>query len=279
MPDMPVFSLADEIANTCQFCATIARANLQYFFERGLVPRHTDATATVTFISFEGRTYAVTASHVVSTFVRLATDERTGSEPYFVPQAQGTIIQPPFITPLGVYPDAAPDVALAPIPNDLPRRVGKEAFVLRPDVHPTFPVRYAVAVGFPTVAKAERQAAGGLQLAMTCVHAVAEGLPAPEYADQVQFYSEIERAPDVVSLSGMSGGPVFWSDGEQIGLLGFIKEALDVVPPAGNGPVQSPPRVNFITQRASYDTFRHWANYAQREWPKQRHALNAAAQD
>ncbi len=109
---------------------------------------------------------------------------------------------------------------------------------------------------------------------MQCVHAIAEGVGTPEGADQFQFFSQIESQPESGSLSGISGGPAFWSDGDKFGLIGFVKEALDVDPPLGEETIYAGPRVNFIVQRASYDTFGTWVEYALSEWPKRRGALN-----
>ena len=74
----------------------------------------------------------------------------------------------------------------------------------------------------------------------------------------------------------MSGGPVFWSNGTAFGLLGFVKEALDVTPDEGAETLYSDPKVNFICQRASYEMFAAWAAYADREFPLQRVAINDA---
>ena len=271
---MVQFSFADEMQRACRHCATIGRAKLGTFFERGFIPEATDDTATVTFINFEGRTYAVTAKHVMTAFANQAAKDGVGPESYFLPAGKGVAIHPPFVAPPGKWPEPAPDIALHKIDDDLPLRIGKEVFVLRPEVVPSFPVPYAAAVGFPTIVKATREEPGGTRLALPCVHAVAAGIPAPEYADQLQFFSEIETNAEIGSLSGMSGGPVFWSDGNRLGLLGFVKEALDVEPCAGEETIHSGPRVNFICQRASYETFGRWAEYADNEWPKQREALN-----
>jgi hypothetical protein len=108
----------------------------------------------------------------------------------------------------------------------LPGHVGKEAFVLLPRAEPLFPIINAAAVGFPTASKTMRMEADGAHLAMDCVCAIAEGIGSPEHADQVQFYSELGSKVSVSSLSGISGGPVFWSDEERLGLLGIVKEAL-----------------------------------------------------
>jgi hypothetical protein len=274
----PVFELADEIQHACQYCATIGRANLQRFFERGLVPRHTDATATVIFIRLKKQTYAVTAAHVITTFDRQSAQENAGVEPYSVPAGEGALIQPPFIRPPAVYPDPPPDLVIAPISNEIPARTGKVAFELHPQPEPKYPIPYAVAVGFPTLAKVERTEPTGTRIAMTCVHAVAHGLGAPEHADQIQFFSEIEQNPEIISLSGMSGGPVFWSDANRFGLLGFVKEALDVAPVADEKHIWGSPRVSFITQHAPHDRLSMWTEYARQQWPAQRALLNITTQ-
>ena len=274
----PLFEFADELRRACQHCATIGRANLQRFFERGLVPRHSDATATVTFIRLEKQTYAVTAGHVITTFDRQSAQENAGIEPYSVPAGKGAVIQPPFTLLPAAYPYPAPDVAITPISAEIPGRVGKIAFELSPHPQPQYPVPYAVAVGFPTLAKAERRELGGTRIAMPCVHAVAHGLTAPEYADQIQFFSEIEGDPEINSLSGMSGGPVFWSDARQFGLLGFVKEALDVVPVEGEKHIWAGPRVHFMVEHSPYERLLTWAEYARQHWAEQRALLNAAVQ-
>ena len=266
-----IFGEAVEVA--CRHYAVLGRAKLQAFFQRGLFPEATEDTATVTFIRFEGRTYAVTAQHVITTFAKQAENDAAGPESYFIASGKGAVLNPPIVSPPAMWPERAPDVALGKIDDDFPARVGKEAFVLWPEVVPTFPVPSAAAFGFPTKAKTTSEEAGRERLAVSCIRAVAEGLPAPAHADQLQFFSEIDANNKIGSLSGMSGGPVFWSDGNQLGLLGFVKEALDIETPAGEETIHSGPRVNFICQHASYDTFGRWAEYAEREAPKEREAL------
>jgi len=102
------------------------------------------------------------------------------------------------------------------------------------------------------------------------VHAIAEGVGSSADSDQVQFYSEVRRDKISGDVNGMSGGPVFWSDGEAYGLLGFVKDAMAELD--GNSEMA---RVHFICQRADYDTFAAWAAYADDTFPKERAALNA----
>lgn len=267
------FAFADGVQRACRHCATLARAETRYIFERGWIPRPEDETATVTFVRFEGKTYAVTARHVIEGFQRLAAKHGIEHEGYYLPTGRGVGIQPPFIVPPQSWQGAVPDVAMRPIDDALPAHIGKEAFEFREDIRPIYPIPYGAAVGFPTAAKSDRLESMGKQLAMQCVHAIAEGLPAPDFADQLQFYSEIESQPAIGSLSGLSGGPVFWSDSKKFGLLGFVKQALDLEP-VENENIHFGPRVHFLIQHATYEIFGLWAEHTQREWPKRRDELN-----
>jgi hypothetical protein len=148
-------------------------------------------------------------------------------------------------------------------------------FELKRDPVPQFPVPYALAAGFPTAAKEMRGSPRGERIALIGVHAVAAGVGSPD-SDQVQFWSDISERPAIGKLSGMSGGLVLWSKDPAYGLLGFVKEAADAVPEDGVETLTPNPKVNFICQRASYDTFGGWAEYADREFARQMAALNAA---
>jgi hypothetical protein len=83
-------------------------------------------------------------------------------------------------------------------------------------------------------------------------------------------FSEIKESSEIGSLSGSSGGPVFWSDGERLGLLGFVKEALDVEPRPGEDTIDAGPRVKTLSSMRGYETFELCAEHALREWPKRR---------
>ena len=188
----------------------------------------------------------------------------------------GIALPRPFLTPPANYPSPTPDIAICPLAEHLPARIQKIAFEIRPEDDARWPVSHAVAVGFPTAAKYDTQDRLGVtRLALLCVHAVAEGIGSNGSSDQVQFDSEISERPGVVSLSGMSGGPVFWSDGARHGLVGFVKQALDVTPKAGEEALCAGPRVNFICQRADYMLLASWTQYVDANWRKERDKINA----
>jgi len=245
-----------------------------------MIPETQDPTATVTFIRLEdGRTYAVTAWHVIEIFRHAAIADGADPESYFLPVAPGIMIGPPFIQPPKPWTAPRPDICLRPIDPDLPAHIGKAFFEFRTSPTPSFPVLYALAVGYPTLSKSPHLDQLGERLAMQCVHAIAKGVGSAQESDQVQFLSSIEEQPPAESLSGLSGGPVFWSDPNSYGLLGFIKEAMDVKPKPDEDTLYDGPRVHFMCQRADYQMFLEWAAYADEAFPREREALNRAIKE
>ena len=246
------YPINDGVMNACRHAATIARLKFQGL-ERGLVPTAASETATVTFIKIKDKTYAVTARHVIETLDNLATRDGNQFEGYSCVQSPGVTINGPFLTPPPDYPNPQPNVAICPVHERLPDRIKKTPFEVRPQDDAKWPVSHAVAIGFPTVSKHDtKDEFDRVRLALPCVHALAEGLNSPGSSDQVQFHSEISENPSVASLSGMSGGPVFWSDDTNHGLIGFVKEALDVTPKAGEESFYTEPKVSFICQRVDF---------------------------
>ena len=205
----PVFEFADALMQAGKHCATLARAKTGKFFERGFVPNPDDPTATVTFILFEGKTYTVTAGHVMDIFEEAARVEGCYPEGYFVPARPGALIGPPFVRPPARFTDRAPDIALRPIDPALPASLGKRPFELQSSAVPIFPLSAALAIGFPTASKEVLKDSQGERLALLGVQAIAQGLGSPD-TDQIQFWSEISERSLISKLSGMSGGPVFW---------------------------------------------------------------------
>jgi len=265
------FLFSDDLRRPLQFCATIARGRVDRFLTRGWIPLATDPTATVTFVRFADRTYAVTANHVICAFHAEASKAGNAFEPYVLPASTGTIIQPPFLQPPGTLEHGPPDVALCPIADDLPGRIGKKAFKLE-NRSAAFPIPYALAAGFPTSGKFTVAEPQGEKLGLQGVVAVAEGVGSGSSGDQVQFYSEVSANLVRYDVSGISGGPVFWSDGDQHGLLGFVKEALPAQTASGS-PRES--HVHFVCQRADGETFKKWAEFIDGAWDEARRKLPA----
>lgn len=268
------YKMNGALKNASQHTASIGR--LKYnSLSRGLVPDAKSETATVTFIKFGDKTYAVTAGHVIEAFNEIAKDDGHQYQGYLCLQHPGVAILGPFLTPPADYPSPVPDIAICPIDEELPSFIGKTPFEVRPGNDAKWPVPYAVAVGFPTAEKRDiEELHGTTKLALPSVHAVAEGLNSPGTSDQVLFHSELSYAPNIQSLSGLSGGPVFWSNGTDYGLIGFVKEALDITPKEGEETFYNEPKVNFICQRVDHSIIESWFKYIDANWQNAREAIN-----
>jgi len=258
-----------DLAHAGKHAATLALH--AYRSDRGFVPTEKEPTGTVTFLEIDGKTYAVTAAHVVRILNKAANEYGMPEGSFIVPKAPGVSISGPFLTPpKDVAARLPPDIGLRPIHPELPNHVGKTAFVVREDNCAPETITHGHAVGFPTFCKADVSDNQGVYSAMQCVHAIAEFVS--ESVDQLNFRSQIDDFPKTGSLSGMSGGPVFWSDEGNYGLTGIVIEAIDAAPEES---LFNVPMVQFIAQRVDYHTLRAWAAYADEHWQKARDELNA----
>jgi hypothetical protein len=220
----PLLAFADELRDASKLVPQSLVRKCRNSSDRRFIPRAKDDTATVSFIELEQRTYAVTAYHVIKGFRSQAEEDGVPPEGYFLPAAPGVLIEPPFVRPPANLPHPQPDIALRPI--DRSKLPARKRFHKLNQLSPTFPVPYALAAGFPTAAKETLPNSAGEQLKLLGVVAIAEGVGSSPSSDQVQFYSEVTREKISGDVNGMSGGPVFWSDGTAYGLLGFVKEAM-----------------------------------------------------
>lgn len=236
-----------------------------------MVPDPLCETATVTFLKMAERTYAVTAGHAIEAFEEIAKNNGHHYQGYMCLQDPGVAILGPFLVPPANYPHPVPDIAICPIDEGLPSHIGKTPFEVLAAGDAKWPVEFGLAFGFPTAEKYDLESfPKGTKMALPCVRAVAEGLNSTGASDQVQFHSNLPKAPSVKSLSGMSGGPVFWSNGAEHGLVGFVKEALDVTPKEGEETFYTEPKVNFICQRADYSILKNWFKFVDDNWQNER---------
>ena len=242
-----------------------------------MLPPPSSKTATVTFIEVNNSCYAVTARHVIEAFDCLATADGNECEGYICLQSAAAGIGRPFITPPSTLVEPKPDIAIYPIDNQFCSRLEKDTFRVLPEFDAIFPVPYAVAVGFPTEQKYDQEdELGQTKMAMACVHAIAESVDSDGSGDQIQFFSEVEKQLEIECLSGMSGGPVFWSDGERYGLLGFVKEALSRSTNCNAGVSGDRPRVHFLCQRVDFSILERWTNYVDEHWQTERDKISAS---
>jgi hypothetical protein len=267
------FASHDDLAKACQFVATLCLARNRP--DRFFVPDPGELTGTVTFLEILGKTYAVTAHHVIEQLDKQASHHGEMAGSYFLPRQPGYRLGGPFIqAPRDAAAIRHPDVALRQISPELPASIGKRAFVVTEANCAPETITHGHAVGFPTRAKEDTRDNLGVRVAMPCVHAIAEFSSAN--VDRVSFYSPLAEFPENASLSGMSGGPVFWTDGDSYGLAGIVIESIDAGP---EEPIYNVPMVQICAQRVDYETLLRWAAEADAKWPAARAEMNERARE
>lgn len=268
----PIFQFHDDLNDAKVHSAVLALHTLECG-DRRFLPQPDDLTGTVTFIRYGEKCYAVTAKHVV-TYLAGQASKRNQPIRYFCPVNNGLVIRGPFVSPpKEFFPDHEPDVAITPIDESAILRIGKRPFVIS-DNDPVWPIQYAMATGFPTAEKKDVDSKfGGIQLSMGFVRAVAAGNGADGKHHSVTFYSDLDSLPPISKLSGMSGGPVFWSEADRYGLVGFVKEALEQ---EGGEVSGGTAKVHFCVQRVDRFIIRDWIDHVEKNWTLEREKQDAS---
>lgn len=211
-------------ANACKHCAPlfIVRHHIE------IAPTADDPSATLTFVRFQGRTYGITCKHVVNSLRdRIKKSGNKYSHTFLIALTAHHVVQDRFVIPPGDLAIPEPDIAIRELNPHFPAHIGKSALDIDAGtVPPLSGVKFAIAVGFPDRLKTQSPAPVGYQLAMPCVHAVADNqsTSGPTFT----LFSELQETPGIRDLSGMSGGPIYWSNDTRYGLLGITYESSPV---------------------------------------------------
>jgi hypothetical protein len=147
-----------------------------------------------------------------------------------------------------------PDIAVRELHPDFPEHVGKIALDIEANPIPALSeVSFAVAVGFPDRLKTQTSTPLGYQLAMPCVRAVADNHS--RVGPSLMLFSELQATPNIRDLSGMSGGPIYWSNDSSYGLLGITYESSPI-----DGSVSGAAAVHIKGHLADRETIERWVS-------------------
>lgn len=216
------YIVSDEFeANACKHCAPMFL--IQQHID--MAPTANDSSATITFIRFRGRTFGITCKHVVDTLrSRIRESGNQFSHTFFIALKKHHVVQDCFLVPSGDWVMPEEDIAIRELHPDFPKHVGKSALDVEACVVPQLSeVAFAIAVGFPDRLKVQTHEELGYRLSMPCVHAIADNRSSQ--GQSFSLFSELEATPEIRDLSGLSGGPIYWSNESKYGLLGITYES------------------------------------------------------
>jgi hypothetical protein len=133
------------------------------------------------------------------------------------------VVHDRFIQPSPSFGSASLDVAIRELHPDFAKSLGKEELPLDDMPELTSEVRFGYAVGFPENLKRRLEEDGGYRISMPQCSVLAEINRQPN--QRFTLYSQVRRESVAhEQFSGMSGGPIFWSDENQFGIYGIVYE-------------------------------------------------------
>ncbi|WP_146752216.1 hypothetical protein [Burkholderia pseudomallei] len=242
-------------SNTSRFCIPIYITNslgVNLTKETDLIPAKGAEpkirSGTLTFVRREGQVYGITCRHVVEALedaeVTAHKDwlERIGDIPappgghlgfrFPGPTEQIHVNARFYKAYIDPFTKRGKDLAIARIPSDTFSKINREAIPFdRTGLPPGNASSHlcGIATGFPEQSRIQRPADGVVSvLSMPTVTAWARFDAVNETS--LRLYGELSDLPAANNLSGMSGGPIFWSDTGGWGLAGIVKKGLDMHP-------------------------------------------------
>ncbi len=232
--------------------------------EIDLKPSDIFRNGTVSFIECNGLTYGVTCKHVVEGLRRKKKELNDPNLAFATFVQRNIIIADRFKLPKSDDPftQEPPDVAIQQIHPDLCMNIGKKPFHLSSnDKFNIKEMTHGVAVGFPEEKKSKINCSdyNGYQLSMPCAYALGEIKSLRK--DKLILANKLDTNPEANNLSGMSGGPIFWTNESEYGLLGINRKALPTIPKSEEGSDESlggKPRVCIKGERINYERFCLW---------------------
>ncbi|RDZ27849.1 trypsin-like peptidase domain-containing protein [Lysobacter silvisoli] len=230
---------------------------------------------TLTFVSYQGATYALTCRHVIQALQDLRERERASNlqrhgvdfperqrPQLFVPHGDDHIhVNARFYAvPADHAGEPAPDAAIARVADGLPARFGARAIPferLDADGDEDRRGQTAVAAGY---VEAGRRLRPRNELIATLVVRFVEAVAALTTIDgrYLRMIHELDAPVDANNLSGMSGGPVFWHDGERWGLAGIVVQGRDLQPKAGGDSAFAGPTLWVEGERVTRQRLSAW---------------------
>jgi hypothetical protein len=217
-------------------------------------------SGTITFIRYKGNCYALTCKHVIESLEKRQQEWKDEQlEKYkFTPPMEGIGLYTPvennqyhFNYKFTKIDDPDIDLAIARINPSSFKRLGRSAITLAKKVK--LP-ETGIASGYPEeqrVIKTGKHTNTFSPKFVVCIATLQESMNGNLY-----IQDSITDHGNVDVLSGMSGGPLIWSDLKHYGIAGIIKSGYDIQPKTDG--LTSEDSIFIHAERISPELFEKW---------------------
>jgi len=189
-------------------------------------PTEAISNGTITFVKCNDKTYGITCWHIIEIYREKEVEHGEYSHSMRTMLNGFYVVQDRFFRPSADFGQPQPDIAIRELNPAFLEKIEKEAIDLdSPAVQPE-QLKYAIAIGFPSLMKYRKDEdnGSGYRVSMPHVQIVAE-LSNGQSTQRFSLFSQLDKVPDTLDYSGASGGPIFWSTDEEYGILGIIYES------------------------------------------------------
>jgi len=218
----PVCDVLEE--NPARFCAALAvvptvddQSRIPQFSQ----PSEAHRSGTMTFVRSGGRSFGITCLHVVET---LRNANKSGQHYLLRTMLNGFyVVHDRFIQPLQPLGSPPLDIAIRELHPDFAKSLGKEELHIDDMSEAPGDISFGYAVGFPENLKRRLEEDHGYRISMPQCTVLVEINRQPN--QRFALYSQVHRESVAYEqFSGMSGGPIFWSDDHKFGIYGIVYE-------------------------------------------------------
>jgi len=236
---------------SCAFFGTLLHEEKTLAPDKEIDPRDYSEdmvrSGTVTFVTYKNEAFAITCKHVIEVLEKQQQDWKKEQlkEFDFAPPIEGVQLYTPidnyqyhFNYKFSLVPKrdngTQPDIAIARVKLNSIKRLGRKPLSLfkKNNIPET-----GVASGYPEqqrIYRKENKVDTFSPMFTTCVASLqitGNG--------NIILEGNIESHNEVDSLSGMSGGPILWSDSKKFGIVGIVKKGSNIKPIQGGLAVEN----------------------------------------
>lgn len=178
---------------------------------------------TITFVKSDNKVYGITCLHVVEHLRELVEQYGLASHSFYTMVNGFYAVLDRFVRPTSDTEYHQLDVVIRELNPDHLEAIGKIPIDLDNQDEPN-EIEFGYAVGFPETMKYKiMEPTVGYRVSMPQVEILAEINKKPN--QRFTLFSELDTVPSQTDYSGMSGGPIFWSNKETYGIYGIAYEA------------------------------------------------------